>query len=206
MYGFQFVNTAITEQFGISKADILYRFRLAPHYFDHDDLLDEKITSDLDSLIRTELQSFNTHANQQASYYAKNARKYSYSLLDLSEVIEKVADEDFEYQLDEAIATYDNSLYTACVATLGVTIETLCIKLLRNNEIKIKDSDSTMIDRLAERLKEKGLVTRKEQGRLLVAYKVRNLASHTSKGQIVQADCNFLLSVIHDLGMNKFEA
>lgn len=203
-YGFQFVISALKEQFNIHEADILYKFQIAPAYFNHNDLFIERITGDLDGFIRAELKDYHSHINHPASYYAKNAAKYSYSLLDLSEVINYVSDEDFEYQLNEAIAAYDNSLYTACAATLGVTIETLCIQLLKNNNIKMKDSDSTMIDRLADRLKEKGLVTRKEQGRLLVAYKVRNLASHTSRGQIVQADCNFLLSVIHDLGMNKF--
>jgi len=92
----------------------------------------------------------------------------------------------------------------ASAAALGVTIETLCIKLLKNNSVKIKDSDSTMIDKLADKLTENKLIIRKEHGRLIVAYKVRNLAAHSSRGQMIQADCNYLISVIHDLALSHF--
>ncbi|UKS54908.1 hypothetical protein [Exiguobacterium acetylicum] len=203
-YGSQFVTSAITQQFGISEEDILYNIPLLPFYVDNEEYLIPRIESDIDLLIRSELQAFHQHVNHQASYYAKNAAKYSYSLLDLGEVIEKVADEDFEYQLNEAIAAYDNSLYLASTATLGVSLETLCIKILKNNNVKLKDSDSTVIKVLANTLKQNALINRKEHQRICVAYDIRNLASHSSRGQMIQADCNYLISVIHDLALSHF--
>lgn len=204
VHGSQFVTAAITQQFNISEEDILYNIPLSPFYLDNDEYLNSKIESDLDYLIRSELQAFHQHVNHQASYYAKNAAKYSYSLLDLSEVIEKVGDEDFEYQLDEAIAAYDNSLYLACSATLGVAVETLCINILKTKGVKMKDSESTVIKVLADKLKENALINRKEHQRICVAYDIRNLAAHSSRGQMIQADCNYLISVIHDLVLNHF--
>lgn len=160
--------------------------------------------SRLDETIKDALYDYQQHVSKDASYYAKDAALYSYTLLDLKPIILKVNDEDFKYQLNEAIAAYDKGLYTASATVLGVTIETMCIQILKNNSLKVRDSDSTMIDRLAEKLKENRLITRKEHGRLLVAYKVRNLAAHSSPGKTIQADCHFLISVIHDMVENHF--
>lgn len=200
----EFSRSIIVEHYKVSSEDILYSFSLDPFFIDNPDSLDNLLSVSLDRQIRESLRSYQSHVSNEGSYYAKNAAKYSYSLLDLTNVIKQVNDEDFEYQLNEAIAAYDNSLYMASAAALGVTIETLCIKILKNNEEKVKDSDPTMIDKLAERLKGRGLLTRKEQRRLKVAYDIRNIASHSSRGQVLQADCHYLLSVIHDLGSNKF--
>lgn len=200
-----FATSVVEEYYKINYNDILYAFDLDPFFLEDSNALDNLLKRSLDRQIRESLISYQTHLSNEGSYYAKNAAKYSYSLLDLSKVIANVDDQDFEYQLNEAIAAYDNSLYMASAAALGVTIETLCIKLLKNNSVKIKGSDSTMIDKLADKLTENNLIIRKEHGRLIVAYKVRNLAAHSSRGQMLQADCNYLISVIHDLGMNKFE-
>lgn len=200
----EFGKSIIIEHYKINSDDILYSFNLDPFFIDNPNALNNLLSTLLDRQIRESLRDYQMHLSKEASYYAKNAAKYSYSLLDLSEVIGKVNDPDFEYQLNEAIAAYDNSLYMASAAALGVTIETLCIKLLKNNRVKMKDSESTMIDKLADKLTENKLIIRKEHGRLIVAYRVRNLAAHSSRGQMLQADCNYLISVIHDLGMNKF--
>lgn len=200
----EFARSIIVEHYKVSKEDILYSFSLDPFFIDNPDSFDNVISVSLDRQIRESLRSYQSHISNEGSYYAKNAAKYSYSLLDLTTVINNVNDEDFEYQLNEAIAAYDNSLYMASAAALGVAIETLCIKILKNNKEKVRDSDLTMIDTLAERLKGKGLLTRKEQRRLRVAYDIRNIASHSSRGQVLQADCHYLLSVIHDLSSNKF--
>lgn len=199
-----FATAVVENHYQINNNDILYAIDLDSFYLDNPSSLDSFLNRVLDNVIRESLKAYQTHLSNEGSYYAKNATKYSYSLLDLTNVINQVNDEDFEYQLNEAIAAYDNSLYMASAAALGVTIETLCIKILKNNEEKVKDSDPTMIDKLAERLKGKGLLTRKEQRRLKVAYDIRNIASHSSRGQVLQADCHYLLSVIHDLGSNKF--
>ena len=151
------------------------------------------------TLIRNEGTQYQKHVNQPSEYYAKNAARYSYSLLDLSPILEKVNDEDFAYQLDQAIAAYDNSLYLASCATLGVCLETLCKILLKENGEKIKDSDGTMLNALAQKLREKNYISYKFASRIDVCYKVRNLASHTSPGKVVQNDCHFILNTIHEI-------
>lgn len=149
--------------------------------------------------LREEAISYQKHVNQPMEYYAKNASRFSYSLLDLTPILEKINDEDFSYQMDQAIAAYDNSLYLASCATLGVALETLCKLLLIKEGVKVKDSDGTMLDKLGERLKEKGIISYKFKHRIDVCYKVRNIASHTSPGKVVQNDCHFILNTIHEI-------
>ncbi|ACB60732.1 hypothetical protein Exig_1255 [Exiguobacterium sibiricum 255-15] len=199
-----FAIATIQEYYEVNKDDILFGIDVDPFYLDNETALDNYLSLRLDTMIRESLKDYQTHLKYEGNYYANNAAKYSYSLLDLTSIIHRVNDEDFEYQLNEAIAAYDNSLYLASSATLGVTIETLCIKLLKNNGVKMKDSESTVIKVLADKLKENALINRKEHQRICVAYDIRNLAAHSSRGQMIQADCNYLISVIHDLGMNKF--
>lgn len=151
------------------------------------------------SLLRIEGEKYQTHINHSSGYYAKNAARYSYSLLDLSPILEKVNDDDFEYQMDQAIAAYDNSLYLASCATLGVCLETLCKILLMNNGVIVKDRDGTMLNALSSKLREKNLISYKFSSRIDVCYKVRNLASHTSPGKVVQNDCHFILNTIHEI-------
>jgi len=150
-------------------------------------------------LIRDEGRHYQKHTNHPSGYYAKNAARYSYSLLDLSPIIKKVDDEDFEYQLDQAIAAYDNSLYMASCATLGVCLETVCKIMITRSGGKIKDSDATMLDRLADRLRQEGLISYKDKSRIDISYKVRNLSSHTSPGKVTQNDCHFLINTLQSL-------
>lgn len=151
---------------------------------------------EMKSLARNHGSQYQKHSNLASGYYAKNAARYAYSLLDLDPIIKKVNDEDFEYQLDQAIAAYDNSLYMASCATLGVCLETVCKLILINNGKKIRDSESTLLDKLSERLKCEQLISYKDKSRIDVCYKVRNLSSHTSPGKTVQNDCHFILNTI----------
>lgn len=154
--------------------------------------------------LRNEAQSFHKHNNYPQEYYAKNAARYAYSELDLKPLIAKVNNEDFSYQIDQAIAAYDNSLYLASCATLGVCLETVCKLLLVKNGVKMKDSDSTLLDNLTAKLRENRLISFKMKGRIDVCYKVRNLAAHTSPGKIVKSDCHFILNTISEVVEEHF--
>ncbi|MDO6448070.1 hypothetical protein [Oceanobacillus profundus] len=162
------------------------------------------LRADIDGLLRKETREFHSHNNNPQGYYAKNAAKFAYSELDLEPILAHVNDKDFSYQLDQAIAAYDNSLYLPACATLGVCLETVCKLLLKNNGIKVKDSDSTMLDQLSNKLKENHLINYKLKGRIDVCYKVRNLASHTSPGKIVKSDCHFILNTISEIVETHF--
>ncbi|WP_419893613.1 hypothetical protein [Oceanobacillus kimchii] len=152
-----------------------------------------------DQLLSKEALYFRNHVNQPQSYYAKNAAKYAYSEMDLNPIIEKVNDPDFSYQIDQAIAAYDNSLFLPACATLGVCLETVCKLLLIKKGAKVKDSDTTLLDQLGLKLRERKIISYKLNNRIDVCYKVRNLASHTSPGKVVKQDCHFILNTISEI-------
>lgn len=199
--------TVFTEFLCVEHNDVLLIDRVDDmilQYVENDIYQLEKYTDGYyKSLTKRMLQksaaSLQKHLSQPMNYYAKNAAKFAYSLLDLKPMLDKVNDEDFSYQLDQAIAAYDNSLYLASCATLGVCLETLCRLLLIKEGEKIKDSDATMLDRLSERLKAAGIINYKFKNRIDVCYKVRNMASHTSPGKVVQNDCHFILNTMHEI-------
>lgn len=162
------------------------------------------IINNVKSTLVEEAKDFELHNNYPQNYYAKNAARYAYSELDLIPILEKVEDNDFSYQIDQAIAAYDNSLYLASCATLGVCLETICKLLLKNNGVKIKDSDSTLLSTLNDKLRENKLISYKLKGRIDVCYKVRNLAAHTSPGKVVKSDCHFILNTISEIVEEHF--
>ncbi|MFJ6411304.1 hypothetical protein ACIQLG_00735 [Terribacillus saccharophilus] len=159
----------------------------------------------MQSFASQEARTYQKHINHNAGYYAKNAHKYAYSILDLGPMIEKVNDDDFEYQLNQALAAYDHSLYMASCACLGVCLETLCKILLKKNNVKVKDSDATMLDKLAERLRAEQIISRKFNSRLDVCYKVRNLSSHTSPGIVIREDCHTIIGTMHEIVNTYFD-
>lgn len=190
---------------GLSRNDIVARlliFKAALTLAGQEDFPYVKTT--VDTLLSNETKDFHKHNNHQQEYYAKNAAKFAYSEIDLEPIIDKVDNLDFSYQLDQAIAAYDHSLYLPACATLGVCMETVCKLLLETNGVKIKDSDSTMLSQLNEKLKENNLINYKLKGRIDVCYKVRNLASHTSPGKIVKSDCHFILNTIAEVVETHF--
>ncbi|WP_289730657.1 hypothetical protein [Bacillus velezensis] len=199
------------EKDGLKENNIIYSDNISFYkkslYEEKDDFVStldskewqETINAQMHILASEEGKSFIKHVNHPVSYYAKNAARYSYSLLDLKAIINTVNDEDFSYQMDQAIAAYENSLYLASCATLGVCLETLCKLLLKENGVKVKDSDGTMLDRLGERLREQKIISYKFKSRIDVCYKVRNLSSHTSPGKVLQGDCHFIIATINEI-------
>jgi hypothetical protein len=199
-------NDVVIKALGINKNDIIQYFTVgieplklikkSPEIIDTYKEIYKNLTK---RWLTNEARDFQSHISKPIGYYAKNAARYSYSLLDLGPLIKKVNDEDFSYQMDQAIAAYDSSLYLASCATLGVCLETLCKLLLIRNGVKVKDSDPTMLDKLSERLKENQLINYKFKQRIDVCYKVRNISSHTSPGKVVQNDCHFIINTIHEI-------
>lgn len=175
----------------VVRSNVVYERELYPH---------AKIRkSEAESILRREASLYNEHINKPQGYYAKNAAKYAYSELDLRPIIDKVNNDDFSYQLDQAIAAYDNSLFLPACATLGVCLETVCKLLLVKEGEKVKDSDTTLLDQLGLKLRERKIISYKMNSRIDVCYKVRNLASHTSPGKVVKQDCHFILNTISEI-------
>ncbi|PTI97371.1 hypothetical protein BU054_06915 [Staphylococcus simulans] len=81
----------------------------------------------------------------------------------------------------------------------AVAIESFLIKLKRVNNIKHKDSDPTMYDRLLESLKANKKINYRTKKRIEVAYNMRNIVNHSQAGAVAKADCDFLLNTLKDI-------
>lgn len=213
---YDWLHKLLKDDFNINKDDILYQEDITAYLSltsspnsGFVETLEEVFGSyyfdRMKGLVRGHGANFQKHSDLNSGYYAKNAAKYAYSQIDLGPILQKVNNEDFEYQLDQAIAAYDNSLYMASCATLGVCLETVCKLIITNNGGKIKDSDATMLDKLGERLRTDRLISYKDKARIDVCYKVRNLSSHTSPGKVTQNDCHFLINAIQALVEDYFD-
>ncbi len=155
--------------------------------------------------IKNETQEFKQINQTELSYFAKDAFKFPFSIIDLKPLINLVNDEDFKYQLDQAMAAYHENLFLPCASTLGVVLETLCIKILEENKVKKVKSGDTQLGVLKDRLHQEGITSRRDHTRLEVAYKMRNMASHTSPGVALKEDCHFMLNVINTIAFEYLQ-
>ncbi|MCG2102877.1 hypothetical protein K4O90_08785 [Staphylococcus epidermidis] len=119
--------------------------------------------------------------------------------LDLDSMKDIVNDETFTYQIDQGLQAYKRELYLPAAATFAVAIESFLIKLKRANNIKHKDSDPTMYDRLLESLKAHNKINYRTKKRIEVAYNMRNIINHSQAGAVAKADCDFLLNTLKDI-------
>lgn len=121
--------------------------------------------------------------------------KNPFSFLDFDTLIDKVNDEDFKYQMNEAKICYENQLYLAATCTFSVCLETVLMIILENNNLKV-DDDSTMLNKIGDTLRNKNIISKRANNRLLVTYSVRNSTSHTNKNKVIQNDCEWILKTI----------
>lgn len=119
--------------------------------------------------------------------------------LDLENMKTLVQDDTFSYQINQGLEAYKRELYLPAAATFAVAIETFLIKLKKANNIKHKDSDSTMYNQLLEDLKQGGKVNYRTKKRVEVAYSMRNIINHSQIGAVAKADCDFLLNTLKDI-------
>ena len=121
--------------------------------------------------------------------------KNPFSFLDFDMLIEKVNDEDFKYQMNEAKICYENQLYLAATCTFSVCLETVLMIILEKNNLKV-DDESTMLNKIGDTLRNKKIISKRANNRLLVTYSVRNSTSHTNKNKVIQNDCEWILKTI----------
>ena len=119
--------------------------------------------------------------------------------LDLDSMKDIVNNETFTYQINQGLQAYKRELYLPAAATFAVAIESFLIKLKRANNIKHKDSDPTMYDRLLESLKANKKINYRTKKRIEVAYNMRNIINHSQAGAVAKADCDFLLNTLKDI-------
>ncbi|MGN7311439.1 hypothetical protein ACTHQ4_10075 [Alkalicoccobacillus gibsonii] len=181
-------------------------FDFVSNEFDtNSDFFKSEIPRTVINAIRNETYLFKETGNNQMSYFAKDVYKFPFSILDLDELVKKVNDEDFKYQLDQAMSAYHQNLLLPAAATLGVVLESLCIIILENNRVKVKSGD-TQLGVLKDKLMNERITTRRDNTRLEVAYKMRNMASHSSPGAALKEDCHFMLNVINTIAFEYLES
>ena len=164
-------------------------------------LISQGLKARIIDLIKNEVSQYKSVNETRLNYFAKDVHKFPFSLLDLKPLIEIVNDDDFSYQLDQAMAAYHENLFLPSAATLGVVLETLCIKILEENRIKVKTSE-TQLGVLKDRLMNEKITTRRDNARLEVAYKMRNLAAHSNPGVTLKEDCHIMLNVINTIAFD----
>lgn len=185
--------------FNFRRGETIFENNFSPVNF----YINRNLKHRIQSLIQNEIYEFKKISETKLSYFAKEAHKFPFSLLDLRPLVELVNDDDFSYQLDQAMAAYHQILFLPCAATLGVVLETLCIKILEINQINSKPSD-TQLSKLIEKLRNEKITTRRDNTRLEVAYRMRNMAAHSSPGATLKEDCHFMLNVINTVAIEYF--
>ena len=118
-----------------------------------------------------------------------------FSFLDFDSLIEKVEDDDFSYQMNEAKYCYEHQLYLAACCTFSVCLETVLMQILEKHNLKVNE-DSTMLNKIGDTLRENKIISKRANNRLLITYSVRNSTSHTNKNKVIQNDCEWILKTI----------
>lgn len=118
-----------------------------------------------------------------------------FSFLDFDSLIEKVEDDDFSYQMNEARYCYEHQLYLAACCTFSVCLETVLMQILEKHKLKVNE-DSTMLNKIGDTLRENKIISKRANNRLLITYSVRNSTSHTNKNKVIQNDCEWILKTI----------
>lgn len=168
------------------------------------------LRSDIKSKLDLRLSNYQNHNNLSSGYYARNAYKYAFSDFDLEEILTKVNNEDFTYAINEAVACFDNSLYLAGCAALGVAFETACLELLKRTNVKIygsviKDYRNGGLGRYINELYKLEAISLKTQQRISKVCVLRNIASHASKGKIVKGDFKSMVTDLIEFIDSSFQ-
>lgn len=189
-----YVPTTIIREFYLNKIDLDKKIA----YF-----LNDTFILNLNSKIFWKYGKNVAEEHYKAIYTNKNQPIYRnekpqinpFSFLDFDSLIEKVNDEDFSYQMNEAKICYENQLYLAACCTFSVCLETVLMQILEKHNLKVNE-DSTMLNKIGETLREKEIISKRANNRLLTTYSVRNSTSHTNKNKVIQNDCEWILKTI----------
>lgn len=206
----EFIQKYITEEYHSGK--ILYDEYSSVSFLHPNDsiqsvLNDIRLTSDISmkSLAKRHGKTFISHINYRSSYYAQDAYKYVYSDLDFTKLLSIANNPDFEYALNESLASYENSLYLAATATAGTALETLIITILERANIDYEAHSSTELGYLVGQLLKNGIIDKKMKQRIMNAASLRNLASHANKGKTIREDARLVYQTIMTLGELYFQ-
>ncbi|MEM5567635.1 hypothetical protein AAF695_02550 [Aerococcus viridans] len=206
----EFIQKYITEKYHSGK--ILYDEYSSVSFLHPNDniqsvLNDIRRKSDISMkfLVKEHGKLFVRHISNKSTYYSQNAYKYVYSDLDFTELLSTANNPDFEYALNESLASYENSLYLAATATAGTALETLIITILERANIDYEVHSSTELGYLVGQLLKNDIIDKKMKQRIMNAASLRNLASHANKGKTIREDARLVYQTIMTLGELYFQ-
>lgn len=160
-----------------------------------EDSIDEEImpieTSNL-IIINAINNKYNTDFTNSFSYI--NPLRIRNVAESTKELIEKVNDPIFRYQITEAQQIMDERYYFGATCTFGVCLETLLLLLASKNNVKL-DPKKSEIGPISYKLKKDGVISYSDQQRVLGTAKFRNIGSHSS-GIIQKSDAENIRSTI----------
>lgn len=110
------------------------------------------------------------------------------------ELIDKVDDENFEYEMTEAQEIMDEHHFFGATCTFGVCLETLLLLLANKNNVRL-DPKKSEIGPISYKLIKNNVISYSDQQRILGTAKFRNLGSHSS-GIIQKSDAENIRSTI----------
>ncbi|GEA17538.1 HEPN domain-containing protein [Moorella sp. E306M] len=131
-------------------------------------------------------------------YYSflKKEKKKKLDLYDAEAVIAKVNNDEFKYELEEAIKAYNYGLYLACTATAAVSIETLLKIIVVSRLGENFLPKQIYIISLAEVLKNENIMDDRFFHRLKSFNELRRSAAHSKSGKLDQWDAEQALSLV----------
>ncbi len=137
--------------------------------------------------------------NFNQSLIAHKAPKADFHLFDISQIVSKVNDEDFQYEYEEAIKAYNAGLYLPSTITTAVAIETLLKNVIiqRLGERKLpRESREKYILNYANILLREGVISERLNHRIRATNELRRSAGHSKSGKVEQWDAEQAISCV----------
>lgn len=124
-----------------------------------------------------------------------------YHLFDVEPLIEKVKDDQFQYEFTEAIKAYNSQLYLASTITAAVAIETLLQKAIIDKlgaDYLPKPKDRYILN-LADILVKNNLMSERLLQRIRSANELRRGSGHSKTGKMEAYDAQHIIAVIKSI-------
>lgn len=135
-------------------------------------------------------------ADKHYNSFLATEKEKKLDLFDAEAVITKVNNEEFQYELEEAIRAYNFGLYLACTATAAVSIETL-LKIIVTSRLGENFLPKKMyIISLAEVLKNENIMDDRFFHRIKSFNELRRGAAHSKSGKVDKWDAEQALLLV----------
>lgn len=158
---------------------------------------------------------FSSQAYQQGSrdadlYYniskiklLHSSENATFSVINKDKIIKKIADDNFAYELEEAINAYNYELYLASACVAVVCIETI-LELAIRKKLGIQPKQ-TYIYALAKILLDNDIIDGKMFNRIMAINKIRHGVAHTTTGKAQKWDVEQIFVIIQMLANTLFD-